>query len=158
MTPDEAFARRLAAEIEHEIERLEQLREELATAPGDEDTFALRARGSMLHDFYGGIERVFVRLAEELDGGVPQGEQWHRQIVTDMSLEIPGVRPAVIDADLARELGDYLRFRHVFRNVYGSLLEAERMRPLEERLPRVLTAFVSQVRAFLIWTVGDQRD
>ena len=158
MTPDEAFARRLAAEIEHELEHLEQLREELATAPRDDDTFTLRARGSVLHDFYSGIERVFVRIAEELDGGVPQGEQWHRQIITDMSLEIPDVRPAVIQPDLARELGDYLRFRHVFRNVYGSLLEAERMRPLEERLPRVLTAFVAQVRAFLAWMIGDRRD
>lgn len=156
MTPDEAFARRLAAEIDHELERLEQLRDELATAPRDDDTFSLRARGSMLHDFYSGIERVFVRIAEELNGGVPQGEQWHRQIVTDMSLEIPGVRPAVIEPDLARELGDYLRFRHVFRNVYGSFLEAERMRPLEERLPAVLAAFLTQMRAFLAWAVGDQ--
>ena len=157
MTPDEAFARRLAAEIEHELERLGQLRDELATAPRGDDTFTLRARGSMLHDFYSGIERVFVRIAEELNGGVPQGEQWHRQIVTDMSLEIPGVRPAVIDAALAEELADYLRFRHVFRNVYGSLLQAERMRPLEERLPGVLAAFLTQIRTFLTWTVGDQR-
>ena len=155
MTPDEAFARRLAAEIEHELERLEQLREELADAPRDDDTFTLRARGSMLHDFYSGIERVFIRIAEELNGGVPQGEQWHRQLVTDMSLEIPDVRPAVIEPELARELGAYLRFRHVFRNVYGSLLDAQRMRPLEERLPAVLATFRTQVRAFLAWTVSD---
>ena len=159
MTPERAFARRLAAEIEHEFERLEQLGEEVAAAPLDDDnTFALRARGSMLHDFYGGIERVFVRIAEELNGGVPHGEQWHRQMLTDMSLEIPGVRPAVIERDLARELGDYLRFRHVFRNVYGSLLEAGRLRPLEEKLPGVLAAFVAQVRGFLTWTVSDRPD
>ena len=155
MTPDEAFVRRLAAEIEHELERLGQLRQELAAAPRDDDTFTLRARGSVLHDFYSGIERVFVRIAEELNGGVPQGEQWHRQIITDMSLEIPDVRPAAITPDLARELGDYLRFRHVFRNVYGSLLAAERMRPLEERLPDVLTAFRTQIQAFLAWVVDD---
>ena len=154
MTPDEAFARRLAAEIEHELERLEELREELAAAPRDHDTFALRARGSILHDFYSGVERVFVRIAEELNGGVPHGEQWHRQIIMDMSLEIPDVRPAVIEPDLARELGDYLRFRHVFRNVYGSLLEAERMHPLEERLPDVLAGFRTQIRAFLAWTLS----
>ena len=155
MTPERAFARRLAAEIEHELEGLEQLGEEVAAAPLDDDnTFALRARGSMLHDCYGGIERVFVRIAEELDGGVPHGEQWHRQMLTDMSLEIPGVRPAVIERDLARQLGDYLRFRHVFRNVYGSLLEAGRLRPLEEKLPDVLTAFRTQIRAFLAWAVG----
>ena len=155
MTPERAFARRLAAEIEHELEGWEQLGEEVAAAPLDDDnTFALRARGSMLHDFYGGIERVFVRIAEELDGGVPHGEQWHRQMLTDMSLEIPGVRPAVIERDLARQLGDYLRFRHVFRNVYGSLLEAGRLRPLEEKLPDVLAAFRTQIRAFLAWAVG----
>ena len=155
MTLERALAQRLIAEIEHELERLEQLRQELADAPRDDDTFTLRARGSVLHDFYNGIERVFIRIAEELNGGVPQGEQWHRQIVTDMTLKIPGVRPAVIETDLARQLGDYLRFRHVFRNVYGSLLEAERMRPLEERLPDVLTAFRTQIRAFLAWTVGE---
>ncbi len=156
MTPERAFARRLAAEIEHELERLEQLREELAAAPREDDTFTLRARGSVLHDFYGGIERVFVRIAEELNGGVPHGEQWHRQMLTDMSLEIPDVRPAVIEQDLARQLADYLRFRHVFRNVYGSLLEAERMRPLEEGLPDVLAAFLTQLRVFLVWMVGER--
>ena len=155
MTPHEAFARRLAAEIEHDLERLDQLRDELATAPGDDDTFTLRARGSMLHDFYSGVERVFVRIAEELNGGVPQGERWHRQIITDMSLEIPDVRPAVIDAALAEDLVDYLRFRHLFRNVYGSTLDAKRMRPLEERLPGVLAVFLTQIRTFLAWAVGD---
>ena len=155
MTPDEAFARRLAAEIEHELERLVELQDELATAPHGDDTFTLRARGSILHDFHSGVERVFVRIAEELNGGVPQGEQWHRQIITDMSLEIPGVRPAAIDAALAEELGGYLRFRHVFRNVYGSLLQAERMRLLEEKMPNILTAFLTQIRAFLTWIVGE---
>ena len=50
--------------------------------------------------------------------------------------------------------GDYLRFRQVFRNVYGSLLEAGRLRPLEEKLPDVLAAFRTQIRAFLAWAVG----
>ena len=60
----------------------------------------------------------------------------------------------MIDAALAEKLADFLRFRHVFRNVYGSLLQTERMRPLEDRLPAVLAAFRTQVRAFLAWTVG----
>ena len=119
VTPERAFARRLAAEIEHELERLEQLGEEVAAVPLDDDNaFALRARGSMLHDFYGGIERVFVRIAEELDGGVPHGEQWHRQIAHEHEPGDPGRAPRGNRARVSlRELGDYLRFRHVFRNV-----------------------------------------
>ncbi len=154
MSPDEAFARRLAAEIANELECLSLLEEQSAGAPRGDDTFSLRARGSILHDFYSGIERVFVRIAEELDGGVPQGEQWHRQLAKDMSLEIPGVRPAVIAEELARSLGDFRRFRHVFRNVYGFALEDQRMRPLEERLPTVLSSFRRQVGEFLDWIVG----
>lgn len=155
MKPDEAFARRLAAEIEEELGSLELLREQSAEVPQGEDSFTLRARGSILHDFYNGVERVFTRIAEELNGGLPQGDRWHQQLLKDMSLEIPGVRPAVIDARLANSLAEYLRFRHVFRNVYGFVLEAERMRPIEERLPVVLKAFREQVRAFLSWAVGD---
>lgn len=154
MRLDEAFARRLAAEISNELENLSILEEQSASAPQGEDTFSLRARGSILHDFYSGIERVFVRIAEELNGGVPQGEQWHRQLVQDMCLEVPSVRPAVIDEEMVRSLGDFLRFRHVFRNVYGFALEEQRMRPLEEQLPVVLAAFRQQVGEFLTWIVG----
>lgn len=158
MKLDEAFARRLAAEIESELRNLDLLQEQCATAPQADDTFSLRARGSILHDFYNGIERVFVRIAEELNGGVPQGEQWHSQLMKDMSLEITGVRPAVIDAELARSLGEYRRFRHVFRNVYGFALEEQRIRPMEERLPAVLATFRRQVGELLDWTVGSGSD
>lgn len=158
MTPAEAFARRLAAEIRHELVSLDRIRDQNAAAPRDNEVFILRARGSILHDFYNGIERVFVRIAEELDGGVPQGDGWHRQLVTDMSIAIPGVRPAVIDAALADALGEFLRFRHVFRNVYGFVLDPKRMRPLEERLPVVMATFRTQIEAFLTWLEGGPPD
>ena len=75
-----------------------------------------------------------------------------------MSLEIPGVRPAVIDAALVDALGEFLRFRHVFRNAYGFVLEGERMRPLEERLPVVLAMFRTRIRVFLNWLAGSPTD
>ena len=75
-----------------------------------------------------------------------------------MSIAIPGVRPAVIDAALADALGEFLRFRHVFRNVYGFVLDPERMRPLEERLPVVLATFRTQIEAFLTWLEGGPLD
>ena len=149
------LARRLAAEIEAELAGLDELEREMANAPQQDDTYSLRARGSILHDFYNGIERIFVRIASELNGGVPQAEQWHRELVRNMTLDVPQVRPAVIDAAFAAGLGEYLRFRHVFRNVYGSVLEAQRMRPLERRLPATLAAFRERVQVFLSWMLGN---
>ncbi len=151
MKLEEVLARRLAAEVESELASLAALDEELANAPQQDDIYSLRARGSILHDFYNGVERVFVRIARELNGGVPRGDQWHRDLVDDMTLEISEVRPAVIDRSLAQALGEYLRFRHVFRNVYGGVLEAERMASLEKRLPETLAAFRDRVQAFVAW-------
>ena len=155
MTREETLLRRLAAEVTNELASLEQLAAELAGAPSGSDTYSLRARGSILHDFYSAVERVFVRIAGELNGGVPQAERWHQELLGDMVLEIPKVRPAVIDARLAKDLSEYLRFRHVFRNVYGTVLEAERLQTLADRLPATLAAFRERIGAFLSWMLGD---
>ena len=58
-------------------------------------------------------------------------------VLTDMSLPIPDLRPAPINAALAEELGDLLRFRHLFRNTYGWELRADPIRRLEGRMPGV---------------------
>lgn len=146
--------RRLVAEIQGELEALRQLKREVAAAPASRDSYALRARGSILHDFYSGVERIFVRIARELNGGVPQDVQWHRQLVKDMALAIPEVRPQVIDAGLAEILDEYLRFRHLFRHVYGFALDAERLHSLTARLPETLDAIQSRLDAFTAWLLG----
>ena len=154
MRLEEVLARRLAAEIESELASLSALGEELANAPRQDDIYSLRARGSILHDFYTGVERIFVRIASELNGGVPQAPQWHQELIRNMTLAVPEVRPAVIELDLAGKLSEYLSFRHMFRNVYGSVLDRARMQALEVQMPATLTTFRQQIEAFLDWTLG----
>jgi hypothetical protein len=156
MRLDEMLARRLTAEVEAELDSLMRLGQELNAAPAGSDTFSLRARASILHDFYTIGERIFVRIAEELNGGVPRSDHWHRQILQDMALDLQNVRPAVIPVSLAQELGEFLRFRHVFRNAYGFVLEADRMGPLEDALHGVLDRFVTQIRTFNAWMLGEE--
>ena len=88
LKPEEVLARRLAAGVESAP---------VGALPGGV-TNARRARGSVLHDFYNGIGRVFVRIARELSVGVPRAVQRHRELVRNMALDIPNVRPDVIDA------------------------------------------------------------
>lgn len=153
MNPEEVLARRLAAEIEAELATMAALGEEFDDAPRADDTYSVRARGSILHDFSNGVERVFLRIARELNGGVPRGEQWRRDLIDDMALEIPDVRPAVVNKRLASVLGEYLRFRHVFRHC-GGLSQTGRMAPLEERLRETLTAFRQCIEGFVCWMLG----
>ena len=154
MTLEESLARRLAAEIESELAAMATLVTESANAPRSADIYARRARGSILHDFYNGAERIFERIAAELNGGVPNAANWHQQLVADMALAIPGLRPAVIDEELRNSLAEYRGFRHLFRNVYGSLLDDTRLRHLEERLPKIMDDLQVQIRAFTAWLLG----
>ena len=149
MKLEDVQTERLRAEVENELEGLAALGREFANRPGTNDSYTLRARGAILHDFYNAVERVFTPIARDLNGGIPRAEQWQPLLLNDMRLDIPEVRPPVIDASLAKALGEYLRFRHVFWNEGGSALTVQRLTPLEDRLPETLATFERQVRAFL---------
>jgi hypothetical protein len=152
--PAEVMVIRLRKEVETELSGLERLCKEHAGVPiGHTDGYMMRARASILHDFYGGIERIFVRIAQELNGGVPVSEHWHRQLLLDMSLELKSVRPAVISRELHDLLAPFLGFRHLFRNVYGFVMEGERLDRLDARFDEAFLRLQEELRLFLDWLV-----
>jgi len=130
--------RRLVAEAE-------EWRAQLADWP---DVVRVRTTGGILHDFYCGVERIFRHIATRIDEDLPSGTDWHLQLLQRMATDIEGVRPAVLDRETARQLDEFLRFRHLFRNVYGFDLEWERCRELFGELPVVLAALEQQLGAF----------
>ena len=141
------------ADVESELESLSQLTDELNLTlkrfGKEPSSIEIRAMGSILHDFYCGVEKIFERIASEIDGETPKGENWHFQLLNRMTFEIPEVRPAVIGRGTADKLKDYLRFRHLFRNVYGSHLEWEKVEDLTVPFAGVLEAFSSDIGGFL---------
>lgn len=77
----------LTERLRAELEKLEQVvaRAEGAISranqqPQDEDYF-LAAAALDLHSFYAGIERLLALIAEEIDGGLPKGSHWHRDLL-----------------------------------------------------------------------------
>lgn len=72
-----------------------------------------------LHDWYTGVERVFLAIADEIDRSTPHGRSWHRDLLRQMTLELAS-RPPVIPQPLEERLGKLLGFRHVVRNVYAT--------------------------------------
>src|SRR3989304_7033408 len=147
---------RVISEIKEELEKIDALVLELDNhhSARPENNFYLRAVASILHDFYCGAERIFIRIAEELNGGIPEGENWHIQLLKDMGLEIEKVRPPVISPGVSKSLRENLEFRHRFRNIYGFELEWEKMKGLRERLPVVVEEFKKEMKQFLKFMQG----
>lgn len=142
---------RLAAEIRSDLEELEELVDELRshvkTAKGKTLSDRITA-GKLIHDFYGKVEAVLVKIAKDLNGGVPSGEDWHQRLLNQMALPIAGVRPAVLSAKTRAGLDDYLKFRHVFRNVYAHHLDWLPIRRLARGAGRVHRAFLLDLGRF----------
>lgn len=136
------------ARLHKEIANLEELERELArynlfprveaTSIGGfnlEDAASLRVIGSILHDYYTAIEKIFRVIARGVDRSVPSDEQLHKELLDQMALAIPGVRPPVLTGETALRLDELRAFRHVFRNVYGFNLDARKITKLLEGLP-----------------------
>lgn len=109
----------------------------------------LRGIGAVVHDFYTGIERVFESIAPELNGGLPASPSWHRELLETMTLDLPGLRPPLLRTETAHALQEFLRFRHLFRNLYGFELEWSRLRALLERLPTTWAAVQTDLERFV---------
>ncbi|QGP92606.1 hypothetical protein MGLY_19920 [Neomoorella glycerini] len=105
----------LEARLNEEKENLERLKKTLQArgfwaTPQQEislrqaDEFTLRALASVLLDYYTGIDNMFEEIAKAVDGSLPSGQEWHKDLLRQMKLDINGIRPAVI----ARETFTYL--------------------------------------------------
>jgi hypothetical protein len=112
------------------------------------DDFFLDGVALNLHGFYSGLERIFERIASAVDESVPEGANWHQELLGQMAIEVPGIRPAVISVELKEGLEAYRGFRHVVRNVYTYHLKPEKMAPLIEGLPAVFAAANKEISAF----------
>ena len=99
-----------------------------------------------LHDVYSGVERLLKQIAATVDGNLPSSPEWHRDLLEQMGLDLPQVRPPVLTAESIRNLDEYLRFRHVVRNVYTFSLDPERV----ERLVKDLGPIFEQLRQELL--------
>lgn len=84
----------------------------------DDDAY-LDAVALNLHGFYSGLERIFENIARTIDSSLPDGDQWHHDLLRQMSVDLPTMRPPVIQKETAVCLTEYLKFRHVVRNIYA---------------------------------------
>ena len=153
----------LAARIRDELEdldrnvrRAERAWQAAQNSGSDQDMFVDSAALN-LHSFYAGVERLFEAAALQLDGSLPKSEAWHRDLLEQMTLDLPGLRPPVISLAVVQMLDEYRRFRHVVRNVYAESLDPLRVGELVERLAPLWMQLRSELAAFADFLEGVSR-
>ena len=156
----------LRRRIESELFNIERTAERVLDAWEEAERFPER-RGYYidsvalnLHSFYNGLERIFAVIARQLDTTFPSGEHWHRDLLEQMSREMPEERPPVLSPDTVALLDDFLAFRHLIRSLYAFELDIERLKYLLDRLPEALSHAKRDIENFsrLLSIAADQGD
>ena len=99
-----------------------------------------------LHDFYAGLERIFHQIATTIDGNLPTGREWHRDLLQQMQTDLPDLRPPVLSNEAGQALDEFLRFRHVVRNIYAFQFDPESV----ERLVQLMSPAFHQAQTELL--------
>jgi hypothetical protein len=135
------------------VESLAELRPRLASGAETVEAAALR-----LHSFYTGVERALLLISRTVNGGTPrQGEGWHRRLLERMAMTTE-LRPAALREETQRQLQQYLRFRHLVRNLYSDELRPEPIAILLRELPEVWQNLESDLVRFEAWAAEIARE
>ena len=122
-----------------------------AESPADEDQ--LIALGYRLHNLYSAFESVFQRVAETFENQISDRAGWHAELLHRMTLNIEGIRPALISRETYECLDELRRFRHLFRSAYRAPFgDAERLavvRRKAQTLQRLYPADMARFVEFL---------
>ena len=142
----------LATRIRSEITELERVARRVQSgwqqARKLSDDYYLDSVALNLHGFYSGLERLFELIATRIDDSLPQGANWHKELLAQMAVEVTSVRPAVISEKTLSDLEPFRGFRHIVRNVYTHRLMPELMSDLVAKIGSLFDGLQREMLAF----------
>lgn len=138
------------SELKETIFRAERASRAAKQQASDSDLY-IDAVALNLHDFYTGLERIFRQIVTTVDKSMPTNEGWHRDLLRQMCIELPGIRPRVLSETTCSALDEFLRFRHVVRNVYAFQLDGDRVSRLTGEAKALLKQIYAELMKFVVF-------
>lgn len=99
-------------------------------------------------NLYNLMENYFLRIAKCFENNIDK-LNWHKDLIKRMSLEIEGVRPALLHIKDVPLIDELRAFRHVFRHIYQSELDLEKLKLVDTRTPKAVEVFRSAHDRFI---------
>lgn len=113
------------------------------------DFIEIGSLAMMLHSFYNGLENIFSRIARKIDKSLPEGMDWHKELLERMSKRTKNRKYAVLSENMYEELQEYLGFRHFSRHSYACDLDWALMKDLVLRSDDVRDKVLGEIKSFI---------
>ena len=133
--------------IESTVDAIVKGLEDIETVPTNYKDYIEEAMANKLADVYRGIERIFERIASEVDGGTPRGSRSHKDLLEQMTKQRPE-RPPVISQETFPLLSHLLEYRHKVNNIYADELIYENTEQHAKNIRNLFQSFLDDLKMF----------
>ena len=99
-------------------------------------------------NLYNLMENYFLRVAKCFENNIDR-LNWHKDLVRRMALDIEGVRPALLAMGDVALIDELRAFRHLFRHIYQSELDVDKLKLVDSRTSKAVDAFRSAHERFV---------
>lgn len=144
--------RTLKAELDADMKILERLEGKYKKAKAklkriEPDELDFAGLAYTIVNIYNLMENYFLCVAKGFENAIER-DHWHKDLVKRMSLEIEGVRPALLETRDVPLIDEIRAFRHVFRNIYQGELDTRKLKLVDSRMPEAIRVFRSAHERF----------
>ncbi len=99
-------------------------------------------------DFYTCLETFFFRVSQEFENKLIK-DQWHKELLQKMALNIPGVRHQVISETTKNHLLEILLFRHFRRYYFNFNYDWDKLDLIENKYQQVYSPLIGEIQVFI---------
>jgi len=97
---------------------------------------------------YSGFESIFKNIARTFENNIEQ-DTWHKSLLERISLDIEGIRPALLSEESFQCLNELRAFRHFFRNAYGVDIQKEKFKIVADKVVAIQGIFKKEISKFI---------
>ncbi len=133
--------------IETTVVAIVKALEDIEVVPANYKQYIEESIANKLADVYNGIERIFERIANEVDAHLSRGSRWHKNLLEQMTKQRPE-RPPVISQDTFLLLEALLEFRHKVNNIYADELIYENTEAHANGIDKLFQSFSDDLNIF----------
>jgi hypothetical protein len=150
VSPTDARVLLLCAELERDWQQVEHHLARAGSADPASSEHAAAFVALSLDHAYQAFESLLVRIERGLGLPARVGGGRHRELLEHSTLEIPGLRPAIVPPEALVDWATSMSFRYFLRHAYSVELDANRLEQAREALGRAVTATEPRVRALIV--------
>ena len=135
------------AKIETTVRAIVKALKDIEAVPTNYRQYIEESIAHKLADIYRGIERIFERIANEVDAYLSRGSRWHKNLLEQMT-EQRSERPPVISQETFQLLAALLEFRHKVNNIYADEIIYENTVEHARDIEKLFQSFSEDINTF----------